>query len=172
MRKVASVGSLGWLRVLQGRYAAAEPLATWALTVREKMQGPEHLDVAFELNTLATACWYQARYAEAEPLYRRALALREKALGPKHPGVADVLNNLANLYRSEGKLTQAEPLYRRALAIEEHDAPSSDHPKPWRTCSYNLAHGRFRRAGSVRRGRGALQAGHGDQGEDDRGRQP
>ena len=78
LRKVASVGSLGWLRVVQGRYAAAEPLAGWALTVREKMQGPEHLDVAFELNTLATAYWYQARYAEAEPLYRRALALREQ----------------------------------------------------------------------------------------------
>ena len=81
LRKVASVGSLGWLRVVQGRYAAAEPLAEWALTVREKMQGPEHLDVAFELNTLATAYWYQARYAEAEPLYRRALATAREGAG-------------------------------------------------------------------------------------------
>src|SRR5262245_55937430 len=33
LRKVASVGSLGWLRVLQGRYDAAEPLTRWALAV-------------------------------------------------------------------------------------------------------------------------------------------
>ncbi len=79
------------------RYADAIPLAQRALVIYEKVLGPNHLDVATSLNTLAFFYDKQGRYADAEPLYKRALAIREKALGPDHPDVALLLNNLALL---------------------------------------------------------------------------
>ena len=119
LRRVTGESSLAWLRVLQGRHAEAEPRALAALSAREKVQGPEHLDVAFDLNTLATSYASRGLHAEADSLYQRALDIRVKALGPEHPGVADVLNNMANHYKAGGKLARAEPLYRRALTIAE-----------------------------------------------------
>jgi tetratricopeptide (TPR) repeat protein len=81
--------------------------------------GPEHPDVAANLNSLAGLLRAQAKYAEAEPLHRRALAIREKVLGPEHPEVAHSLCNLALLLHTQGKYAEAEPLHRRALAIRE-----------------------------------------------------
>ncbi len=72
LRKITTVGTLAWLRVLQGRPADAEVLARWAVKTREVVQGSEHLDLAYDLNSLATACFNQGRPDEADPLYRRA----------------------------------------------------------------------------------------------------
>ena len=62
-----------------------------SLAIFEKALGPEHPDVATNLNNLAALYSDQSRYAEAEPLYQQALAIRDWALGhipikgiPKH----------------------------------------------------------------------------------------
>ena len=86
--------------------------------VDEKALGPDHPDLAIDLNNLALLYDTQGRYAEAEALYQRSLTIREKALGPEHPDVAGSLNNLAELYRAQGHYAEAEPLHQRSLADE------------------------------------------------------
>ncbi|MBD2355712.1 tetratricopeptide repeat protein [Tolypothrix sp. FACHB-123] len=111
----------------QGKYSEAIPLAEKALTIREKVLGKEHLDVALSLNNLAALYREQGRYAKAEPLYLRSLAIREKVLGKEHPDVATSLNNLAALYDSQGNYAKAEPLFLRSLGILEK-ALGKEHP--------------------------------------------
>jgi tetratricopeptide (TPR) repeat protein len=76
--------------------------------------GPDHLDVANSLASLAALYSDQGRYADAEPFYKRSLAIAEKALGPDDPDVAAFLNHLADLYHNQGRYAEAEPLYKRS----------------------------------------------------------
>ena len=59
-----------------------------ALTIREKVLGPEHPDTALSLNNLAFLYRDQGRLVEAASLLQRALAISEAALGPseRRPG--------------------------------------------------------------------------------------
>lgn len=103
----------------RGEYAAAEPLCARALTIREALLEPDHLDIASTLNTLANIYDEEGRYAEAASLHERALAIREKALGPHDPAVGITLHNLAGDYSHQGRYAEAEALHKRALAIRE-----------------------------------------------------
>ncbi len=106
--------AIGWLaQVLKdtNRLAEAEPLMRRALAIDEKNFGPEHPNVARDLNNLAQLLQVTNRLAEAEPLMRRALAIDEKSFGPEHPDVATSLNNLAQLLQDTNRLAEAEPLY-------------------------------------------------------------
>jgi tetratricopeptide (TPR) repeat protein len=111
----------------RGRYTDTEPLYECARAIREKTLGPEHPDVAENLNYLAVLYADQGQHAQAKPLCQRALAIREKALGPEHPDVAESVNNLASLYAAQGQYAQAKPLCQRALAIREK-ALGPEHP--------------------------------------------
>jgi tetratricopeptide (TPR) repeat protein len=108
-------------------YATALPLYERALSICEKVLGPEHPHVASTLNNLAALYESMGNYTEALPLYERALSIREKVLGPEHPDVAATLNNLAGLYESMGNYTEALPLYERALSICEK-VLGTEHP--------------------------------------------
>ena len=88
-----------------------------ALAIDEASYGPDHPDVAIDLNNLAQLLQATNRLGEAEPLMRRALAIDEASYGPDHPNVAIRLNNLARLLQATNRLGEAEPLMRRALAI-------------------------------------------------------
>ena len=103
----------------RGRYSEAQLLHESALTIRERALGPDHPDVTFSLNNLASAYFYQGRYADAQLLHERALTIRERAFGPDHPEVARTLNNLANVYVKQGRYAEARPLHERALTIWE-----------------------------------------------------
>jgi len=118
-RLASSLNNLAEVYHAQKNYAAAEPLHKRALAIREKVLGPEHLDVSVSLNNLAGLYQDQKNYSAAEPLYKRALAVKEKTLGPDNPDVGASLINLAALYRDQGNTEAAEPLYKRALAIAE-----------------------------------------------------
>lgn len=121
----------------QAQYTQARYLLRTALTMREEMQGTDHLDVAETMNYLAGTYLYQGMYTQAEDLFQQVLAIRERLQGPTHSDVAIELNNLALLYNKQGKYAQAEPLFLRALAIWEQ-APSMEHPDVARTLN-NLA---------------------------------
>ncbi len=108
-------------------HGAAEPLMRRALAIDETSLGPDHPDVATDLNNLAQLLQATNRLAEAEPLMRRALAIDETSFGPDHPNVAIRLNNLAALLQATNRLAEAEPLMRRALAIDETSF-GPDHP--------------------------------------------
>jgi tetratricopeptide (TPR) repeat protein len=108
-------------------HAEAEGLIRRALAIEEKSFGPDHPNVARDLNNLAQLLISTNRFAEAERLMSRALAIVEGALGPDHPSVATGLNNLAQLLKDTNRLAEAEPLMRRALAIDEKNF-GPDHP--------------------------------------------
>ena len=67
------------------RLAEAEPLYRRALAIDEASYGPDHPDVATDLNNLAVLLRATNRLAEAEPLYRRALAIDEASVRPRPP---------------------------------------------------------------------------------------
>jgi tetratricopeptide (TPR) repeat protein/transcriptional regulator with XRE-family HTH domain len=113
------LNNAGYYLQERGQYVAAESLLQRALTIRERVRGAVHQDVAQSLNDLACLYNVQGKYEQAESLFQRALAIREQVLGLNHPDTAQSFNNLAELYDTQGKYAQAEPLYLRALAIRE-----------------------------------------------------
>lgn len=117
--------NLAILRRQRGEFADAEQLYRRALEIRERVQGPQHPDVAATLNNLAGLEAAQGRYDAAQPLLERALSIREAALGKQHVLTAESVNNLALLYAAQGNAAAAEPLYQRAVSILENaDQPS------------------------------------------------
>ncbi|MGH8557449.1 MAG: tetratricopeptide repeat protein [Methylococcales bacterium] len=109
------------------RTAQAEALYRRAIVIVERALGPEHPDIAVNLNNLAALHHAKQDYGNAELLYRRGLNIKEKTLGFDHPDVATSLNNLAVTLESQGKFDEAETLYRHALTIAEK-ALGPDHP--------------------------------------------
>src|SRR5262245_37304235 len=63
-----------------GKFDEALPLAERELTIREKVLGPEHFEVANSLNNLAIVYSKTGSYEKAESLFQRALTIREKVL--------------------------------------------------------------------------------------------
>ncbi len=121
------MNQLGLLLNAKALHAEAEPLMRRALAIDEKSFGPDHPDVATDLDNLAGLLQATNRLVEAEPLLRRALAIDEKSFGPDHPEVATDLNNLAQLLKATNRLDEAEPLMRCALAMGEKSF-GPDHP--------------------------------------------
>jgi CHAT domain-containing protein/tetratricopeptide (TPR) repeat protein len=110
----------------QGRYAAAEQVYNRALTIRERLLGLEHPDVADILNNIAVIYDAEGRQKEAEQLYKRALVIREKALGQNDTKVASSLHNLAALLFDLERYAEAEPLEKTALLIREKTLEQDD----------------------------------------------
>jgi tetratricopeptide (TPR) repeat protein len=127
--------NLAWVYQNQEKYAQAELLHQRALTFREKILGPEDLEVAWSLDQLATFYENQGKYAEAEQLYQRALMIYKSELGPKHREVGHILSRLANIYSYQSRFEQAELLYQEALTIAEN-LPS---PRPRDIADVQLA---------------------------------
>ena len=122
------MSQLGLFLKTKALHREAEPLYRRALDIDEASFGPDHPDVAIDLNNLALLLQDTNRLGEAEPLMRRALAIDEASLGSDHPDVARDLNNLAALLQATNRLGEAEPLMRRALDIDEASL-GSDHPE-------------------------------------------
>lgn len=69
----------------QARFPTAEPFFRRSLAIDEQSLGPDHPNVARDLNNLARLLQATNRVEEAELLNRRALAILEKAPGPGAP---------------------------------------------------------------------------------------
>jgi tetratricopeptide (TPR) repeat protein len=110
---------LGTFLHYKGLYKEAERWKRRALEIDEASFGPDHPEVATDLNNLAQLLKATNRLSEAEPMMRRALEIGEASFGSDHPEVATDLNNLAGLLKDTNRLSEAEPLYRRALEIDE-----------------------------------------------------
>ena len=102
-----------------GRFVEGVARAREAVTVREEILGPRHLDVAESLTTLGELYRAQGKYADAERLHRRALQIREERLTRDHPLVAESLNGLALLATAQATYRDAEVMLQRALEILE-----------------------------------------------------
>jgi class 3 adenylate cyclase/tetratricopeptide (TPR) repeat protein len=101
----------------RGRYGEARPLLDAALAIGERVLRPDHLALAFTINTLGILNMMEGRYEEAQRLHERALEARERALGPDHPDVGGTLNSLANTFWHRGRYVEAQPLYERMITI-------------------------------------------------------
>ena len=110
------------------KYDKAEPLLRRVLQIDEEQYGPNHPEVATDLNNLASLLQATNRLKEAETLYRRALEIDEASYGPDHPDVAIRLNNLAQLLQATNRLKEAKPMMRRVVEIVEKSY-EKNHPK-------------------------------------------
>ena len=102
-----------------GLYAQAAPILEKSLSLKRRVYGEEHLEVATSLHTLAVLYDTQGKYQEAESLFRQSLAIKEKIFGQDHLEVARSLNSIAVVNWNQGKYAEAEPLFQRSLAIKE-----------------------------------------------------
>lgn len=102
-----------------GKYLEARPLLIRALEIRERVLGPEHLEVAETLGHLGNNYTLTGDYASAEPIRQRALKIKEKLYGPDHPEVAGMLQYLGNFYNEKGDYLKAEEMFHKALGIFE-----------------------------------------------------
>jgi tetratricopeptide (TPR) repeat protein len=121
----------------RGQFADAETMYRRALALDERNHGPNHPDVALDLDALAGLLRATNRWDEAEPMLRRALEIDDQVYGPEHRRTADRLSSLAALLRAKGGHAEAEPLVRHALALNER-ALGLDHPSVARVIE-NLA---------------------------------
>ena len=110
-----------------GLYALAAPILEKSLSLKRKVYGEEHLEVAANLHTLAVLYDTQGKYPEAESFFRQSLAIKEKILGKDHPNVARSYNSIAIVSMNQGKYDEAESYFEQSLSIKEKNL-EPDHP--------------------------------------------
>jgi len=88
------------------------------VTIRRKVLGSDHLDVASGLNGLALILWQIGRNDEAEAINREALSIRERFLGKDHLDVSQSLTNLGNVLLDQRRYKEAQDVLSRALLID------------------------------------------------------
>lgn len=123
---------------LKGRaqFAEAKALYERALKIDEKTYGPDHPEVATDVNNLGSVLKDLGDLAGAKQCCERALKIGEKNHGPDHPKVAVCVNNLGEVLRAQGDLAGAKKCFERALKIGESTF-GPDHPQV-ATCVNNL----------------------------------
>jgi tetratricopeptide (TPR) repeat protein len=106
----------------QRRYAEAEPLARWALSVRDS-DNQARPDAVFQcVYILALIEVALKHHAAAEPLLKRALVLQEQNLGRDQiSNSVVILGELALVCAEQAKYSEAEALYLRSIAIQERE---------------------------------------------------
>ena len=94
----------------------AEQLIRRTLAIRQSATGPEHAQVADEMQMLAGELARQKRFVEAEALARQALDLSLRTLGPDHPVIPNArLPFLAEMFELNGRPAEADRTYYSAL---------------------------------------------------------
>ncbi|MGE0145616.1 MAG: tetratricopeptide repeat protein [Planctomycetota bacterium] len=111
--------NLGVLRIHQQRLAEAETLFREALSLGERVYGPDHPIQARRMCNLAGLYSKMGRLDESEPLLERALAIGEAVGQTADDTTANVLMNLGNVRMQRDRAAAALPLYERAAAIYE-----------------------------------------------------
>jgi hypothetical protein len=110
----------------QKRYDEAEPLARWALSVRESDKYAQP-DAVFQcVYILALIQSARKNHIESEQLLKRSLAIQEENLGHDHINSIIILDQLANVYIEQAKYANAEPIYLKSIAIHERKSPDAN----------------------------------------------
>jgi tetratricopeptide (TPR) repeat protein len=111
-----------------GYFRDAEALIRRAMAIDEQTFGPNHHQIATNLDNLSRLLEKTNRLSQAEPLMRRALEIDQQSFGSRHPNLAPRLSNLAAFLYETNRLAEAEPMMRRALEIDELSF-GADHPR-------------------------------------------
>lgn len=109
----------GSISLSEGDYEGARAAYQEALTLRERVFGPVHREVAASASNLAIALSRLGRLTEALALYRRAERITEETVGLGHPRRAQLLHNLAITEAKLGSYDEALADYERAAGILE-----------------------------------------------------
>jgi tetratricopeptide (TPR) repeat protein len=102
----------------------AMPLCRRALSVREKVYGPDHPEVARSLSDLGLLCAKEGDLAHAESLLRKALRIDSSL--PDSPDIPGLLNNLGFLDFKQKKYSLAEDMFQRAIDSTEKERGPED----------------------------------------------
>lgn len=92
-----NLNNLGVLAAARGEIVEAERCYLRALTIKERVVGPDHPDVAMTAHNLAMLHAEQKRDVEAEAGYQRALRIFTTTLPPDHPKIVTCHEHLAAL---------------------------------------------------------------------------
>jgi len=106
---------LGVLYFDQRKYDEAGALFERAVTVKEKLLGQEHPEVARALSKLAMADLARGYYAEAESPCQRALGILEKSSPRDYPALIGALTQYAWVLQKTKRKAEAELLETRAM---------------------------------------------------------
>jgi esterase/lipase superfamily enzyme len=101
-----------------GKLDQAVALGQKLIAIAER-KGPQSVELADALDTLASVYEAQNKFADAEPLLHRSLTIREKTAG--QPGLAQTRDRLAAAYDKQGKTGDAEALRTAAATAPAQD---------------------------------------------------
>jgi len=112
----------------RAQFAEAKGMHERALAIYEAEYGPDHPDVATNVNNLGLVLKALGDMEGAKKMFERALAIDEATYGLDHPTVAIRVNNLGGVLQALGNMEGAKKMYERALAIDEA-AYGPNHPQ-------------------------------------------
>jgi tetratricopeptide (TPR) repeat protein len=95
-------------------FATAGTLLGEALSIRERLLGPDHPKTAETRQELAQVYSLGGKDAEAEAGFRRAIASLERSGVSVNPPLANALMRYADHLRRQGRYDDAGPLYQRS----------------------------------------------------------
>lgn len=104
----------------RSEFQEAKILFEGALKIDEQVYGPDHPDVARDVNCLGFVLRSLDEPQEARKCFERAIKIGEKAYGQDHTNVAIFVNNLGEILRNLGELQEARKCFERALKIDEN----------------------------------------------------
>jgi tetratricopeptide (TPR) repeat protein len=108
---------LAAVRSEQGRPEEAVPGYERALALKERVLGPDHLEMAITLSNLSCALAKLRSFDRALTASRRAGAIYERWLSPRSPVMANYLSNHGDVLLAAGLVDEARTAYARSLEI-------------------------------------------------------
>jgi serine/threonine protein kinase/tetratricopeptide (TPR) repeat protein len=110
-------GLLGRVYLEIGDFDQAEQMQRGALSINQRVYGPDSPEVARSLNDLGVSLVRHGKWSVAEVPLEQSLAIRRERLGSGNAELADSLHNVAEFYTQQGRIAEAEALSREALGI-------------------------------------------------------
>lgn len=123
---LVSFSVLATVYVDEGKFLKAEDVIKRSLAIRERVYGPESVEVAANLGDLAHLYERQEKYVEAELFLKRTIEMQRKAVGSNSKLVVDSMVSLANLYTLTGQYSRAQSLLEEASSIKEKTVGSEE----------------------------------------------
>jgi tetratricopeptide (TPR) repeat protein len=114
----ATLNSIGLVRFKMDDFDHAKDAFLECLTIRKRILGSDHRDIAVMWYNLATIYLEKGEDQTAMKLYSESLRVERRALGEKHPEISLTLQHLGQMHQERGELEKAVEYFQEALEIE------------------------------------------------------
>ena len=131
------INSLGIVCERRGKYDEALEYYTKALSIREKVYGPEHPLIASCYNNIANIYNRKSEYLKALDHYNSALEISRNYYGEDNVDLSSIYNNMGVVYRRLGDNAKSMEYYRKALDLRLASY-GEEHPDV-ANCYHNIA---------------------------------